>query len=86
MASSKQIAANRRNAQMSTGPKSRRGKNNSRTNSLKHGLYSREVVVVTGYGKENIDEFRSLLRDLVDHYGPVGPLEELLVDNIATTS
>ena len=36
--SDKQIAANRRNALLSTGPKTASGKDRSRTNALKHGL------------------------------------------------
>ena len=38
MASSKQIAANRRNARKSTGPKSVRGRARSSRNALRHGL------------------------------------------------
>ena len=39
------LAANRRNAQKSTGPKTEEGKARSRANALKHGLCSSEVVV-----------------------------------------
>src|SRR2546429_6825132 len=38
MATSRQIAANRRNAIKSVGPKSRAGKQRVRNNALKHGL------------------------------------------------
>src|ERR1051326_7456602 len=38
MSSDKRIAANRENAQRSTGPKTTEGKQKSRQNSLKHGL------------------------------------------------
>ena len=38
MATQKQIAANRRNAQKSSGPKSQAGKSRAALNSLKHGL------------------------------------------------
>jgi hypothetical protein len=38
MASQRQIEANRRNAQRSTGPKTRRGKQRSSRNAVKHGL------------------------------------------------
>ena len=38
MASSKRIAANRRNARKSTGPKSVRGRARSSRNALRHGL------------------------------------------------
>ena len=38
MASERQIAANRRNAKQSTGPKSKSGKKLSSMNALRHGL------------------------------------------------
>lgn len=45
MASEKQIAANRRNAQLSTGPITREGKAASRLNALKSGLNARAVLL-----------------------------------------
>ncbi len=38
MASARQLAANRRNAQHSTGPRTARGKSRSKQNALRHGL------------------------------------------------
>ena len=38
MLSEKQLEANRRNAQKSTGPKTTEGKSNSSRNNLRHGL------------------------------------------------
>ena len=46
MSTQKQIDANRRNAQKSTGPRSAAGKSASASNSLKTGLYSRSQVIV----------------------------------------
>ena len=43
--SEKQLAANRRNAKKSTGPKTTAGKVRARRNSLRHGLLARDVVV-----------------------------------------
>jgi hypothetical protein len=43
MASERQIAANRRNAKKSTGPRSRKGKQRTRLNAIRHGLRSRTV-------------------------------------------
>lgn len=45
MTSEKRLAANRRNAQRSTGPRTPQGKDQSRQNSLKHGLTGNGIVV-----------------------------------------
>ena len=44
MSSFRQIAANRRNAQLSTGPVSEDGKRRSRRNAVRHGLTAETVV------------------------------------------
>ena len=46
MASRRQIAANRRNARKSTGPRTSAGKLRSRSNALKHGLTAETVITV----------------------------------------
>jgi len=78
MASRKQVAANRRNAKKSTGPKSRRGKQVTRINALKHGLRA-EQVVIPG---EDPKEFNDLFESLYEHYQPIGPVEELHFERI----
>ena len=45
MSSKAQIAANRRNAQKSTGPRSVEGKAKSRMDALKTGIYAEQIVV-----------------------------------------
>jgi len=75
--------ANRANALRSTGPKSNEGKATVKWNAMKHGLLAREVVIDTGDGKENAEEFRSLLASLVSDLSPEGTLEEMLVEKIA---
>ena len=45
MTSDKQTRANRRNALMSTGPKTPEGKDVARQNALRHGLLSAEMLV-----------------------------------------
>jgi hypothetical protein len=44
MTTFRQIEANRRNAQLSTGPKTERGKSKSRRNAIRHGLTAETVI------------------------------------------
>ena len=44
MASERQLTANRRNAQKSTGPKSRAGKRRASQNANRHGLSARNLL------------------------------------------
>jgi hypothetical protein len=80
----KQIAANRRNAQKSTGPKTKEGRAISGKNALKHGILSREVLVRGLNLKESRREFAALQKRLWDHLKPEGPMEEMMVDQILT--
>jgi hypothetical protein len=82
--SQKKIEANRRNAQRSTGPKTAMGKRAVSRNALKHGLLAREVVITGGDGKENDEDFETLVNGLWAHYEPVGIVEEMLVEKVAT--
>lgn len=81
----KKIEANRRNARLSTGPKTDRGKDHSRRNAVKHGILASALLVVKGEGAEDRAEFDELLRALRQDCSPVGALEELLVERIATS-
>lgn len=79
----RKIEANRRNAKLSTGPRTTRGKRIARQNAVKHGLFAREIVVTEGDGKENVQEFMALMATLKREHNPVGYLEELQVEKIA---
>jgi hypothetical protein len=81
----RKVEANRRNARRSTGPKTERGKRTVARNAIKHGFLAREVVITAGDGKESLAEFRVLVAQLSGYYGPVGIVEELLVQNVATS-
>jgi len=84
MTSKKQIKANRQNSKKA-GVKTSKGKAVSKFNALKHGLLSNEIVIDTGDGKENRDEFDALLNGLCEYYTPTGTLEEILVEKMAVS-
>ena len=48
MVSAKQIAANRRNAQSSTGPTTGAGKARASQNAVTHGLLARHALLASG--------------------------------------
>jgi hypothetical protein len=80
MATDRQIAANRRNAQKSTGPASPAGKARSRYNALKHGFCAEHFEIDRDVpGPVSI-------QDLLDHwnsfYQPASPAEALLIRQI----
>ena len=78
MASEKQIAANRRNAQKSTGPRTQAGKEYSRMNAFRSGLYSENLIIRGEYP----DELEMLTEDYHQEFQPATPRERDLVDAI----
>jgi hypothetical protein len=80
MASQEQIEANRRNAQLSTGPKTPEGKAVVSRNPTRHGLASSRAIVLP---EENGEEFQELLNGLQADYQPEGALEQCLVFQLA---
>src|SRR5262244_1578201 len=79
-ASDLQLSANRRNAEQSTGPKTKEGKKRSRFNALKHGLTAKVVVV---NGLEDRKTYQRILKDLVKTYRPRGAAEKCLIQEMA---
>src|SRR3954453_21067027 len=80
MATAKQIEANRRNAQKSTGPQTEEGKRRSCINALKHGLGAIHVPLP----HEDPNEYTNILTGLMETYQPANAQEQLLVENIAS--
>lgn len=78
MTSEKQIRANQRNAQKSSGPKTPKGKAVARLNATKHGLLSQEVLL-PGEDEAALKELGERLREELQ---PVGEMENLLVEQI----
>ncbi len=77
------LAANRRNASRSTGPRTPRGKRRASLNALKHGMLAKDLVIPELEGKDAAAEFRALLHALTNDLAPRGAFELLLVEKIA---
>ncbi len=78
MATPAQIAANRANAQKSTGPRSVEGKSASRFNALKHGIDAASIVIP---GEDPAD-YHSLAADYRDEFQPQSPSESFHVETM----
>ena len=70
--------ANRRNAGLSTGPKTAAGKAAASKNALKHGILSRQVVLPD----EDPGEFEDFRRRLTEDLKPTGELETVFAERI----
>src|SRR5579864_9287935 len=79
MSTKAQIAANRANAQRSTGPRTDDGKAKIRQNALRHGLCSG----IPKMADETHEEIDTLLATLREEHQPVGVSEEILVYKMA---
>src|ERR1700704_1891841 len=79
MATEKQTAANRLNAQKSTGPKTPEGRAAVRLNGVKHGITA-ETLVLKG---ESEADFTALLDSYEAEHDPATPTEEALVQQLA---
>ncbi len=79
MASPAQLAANRRNAQKSTGPRSNEGKKQASLNALKSGMTAKTVVLPHESGVD-YDEIRVAL---IEDYAPATSQEPRLDDQVA---
>jgi hypothetical protein len=80
MTSPNQIAANRRNAQLSTGPKTKNGKERSRRNALRHGLTAETVIGVL----EDPRHYKAFEAAIVASYAPRSPVERELTLRLAS--
>jgi hypothetical protein len=77
------LEANRRNAQRSTGPRTKRGKSIARFNAVTLGLFAKHVTIPVCDGYKPEKEFQALLNGLHQEFRPVGLYEEWLVVKIA---
>lgn len=82
----KAVASRRQNAiaiaPTATGPRTATGKRRSSRNALKHGIFSRELLVEG----ESRRQFDSILKGFTEQLQPIGAVEELLVEKLAILS
>jgi len=76
MASDRQIAANRANAQKSTGPRTPEGRAASSANSLQHGMYAKSTILPG----EDPAEYEALRDEHYLQFAPADPDERDLLD------
>src|SRR6266566_3671302 len=80
MTSLRQIEANRRNSQHSTGPKTENGKRQSRRNAFRHGLCAETVVEIV----EDIDDYKAFEAAIIADYDVQTAVERELVLRLAS--
>ena len=81
--SQQKLAAQRANAQKSTGPRTVEGIAAARLNALKHGFFAHDAVNLELDGPARTEEFNSLLDALLDEFQPQSARERILVDDVA---
>ncbi|MDD5579044.1 MAG: hypothetical protein PHY16_07150 [Methylobacter sp.] len=74
-----QLTANQNNALKSIGPVTAEGKQIVANNAVKHGLFSKHLVL----SHENPEDYQRLLEGLQTELKPVGTLEYTLIERIA---
>jgi hypothetical protein len=79
MISEKQLAANRRNAQLSTGARTPDGHARSSMNNLRHGLTG-QIAILPTEDREAHDRFCG---ELIDSFKPETPMEQQLAQSVA---
>ena len=82
MSTQKQIDANRKNAQKSTGPKTPDGKSATAQNAIKHG-FTANTPIIPGEDPAAYDTFKT---NLLKELNPQGPAESMLADRIIDLS
>ena len=81
--SARKLAANRANAQRSTGPRTDAGKARSSLNALRHGILARAAFNVTIEGARRRREFEALVEGLAAEFQPQTESEHLMVQQLA---
>ena len=79
--SNSQTQANIKNAKKSTGAITQQGKQAVSINAIKHGLFSKQLIL----NNESENEYQLLHDELQSNLKPVGALEQSLVERIAVS-
>jgi hypothetical protein len=82
----RRIESNRRNSQKSTGPKTAAGKKRVSRNAVRHGFFSKFLLIHHPDGKESQAEYDDFYDGVRKHYQPVGWLEEAWGEKIVVWS
>ena len=77
MVSKRKTEANRKNAQLSTGP---RDTTSTRYNAVKHGITPQRAIIPMVDGPDATERFDATLDGLRQNFDPQGTLESFLVD------
>lgn len=80
MTSLKQIEANRRNAQKSTGPTSAEGQQRASRNALRHGLTAETVIVPL----EDVEDYEAFEESVAASFDPETAVERELILRLAS--
>ena len=83
MTTEKQLLANLQNAQLSTGPTTAAGKYVVATNAIKHGIFTKDLILNSDIGQESEEEYSEILNNLKACLCPCNQMESLLVEKIA---
>lgn len=81
MTSHKKILVNQENSARSTGPKTTVGKEQSRRNATKHGIFTRELLV----SDKDKPEFETLRSSLCDQLRPASAMQQIGFDKIVSS-
>jgi hypothetical protein len=79
MATPQQIEANRKNAQLSTGPKTPETKQKCSLNAVKHGFTGQSVLLT----EDSVEPYRNFTEGMLKDLAPVGQRETYLAHAIA---
>ena len=84
--SAKKAEANRQNSRKSTGPRTAAGKKRVSRNAIRHGFFSKWLLVQHPDAKESPEEYEELYADIRAHYQPADWLEHRRAEEIAVCS